>query len=269
MTVLPTSPLARSSTTSRIRPSRSLASSRARSVALLVHGERRLAQLRLEEPLGVGEVLPDRAGDHEPVVVGAAEHVDDVGQRVGDRPDVVDGEVAGAAQAVDAEPRSVAPVRTASTRVAVRPAAGRGSPTQLVHPGLGVDGPRGLDHRHRPEPATHGAPRPRRTASRYVGPPAAENFGSTKPASARCVGRRAPRDDLLDLLGPRAPARRSAAPRPPRSPSVPQRRDGVGLRRPPPRRRGSRPRGSTTLDTHPEARARTRSSARRGRVAGE
>ena len=66
MIVLPVRPFARSSTISRIRPSRSRAISlRAQRRRSDVLGERALPQQRLEHPLAAGEVLPDRAGDDE------------------------------------------------------------------------------------------------------------------------------------------------------------------------------------------------------------
>src|SRR5690606_34488959 len=69
-----------------------------RGGVVLVEG--RGPQLRLEHPLAGREVLPDRPGDHVPAAVGAAEDVDDVGDQPGDQLDVVDRQLAGAAQPV-------------------------------------------------------------------------------------------------------------------------------------------------------------------------
>ena len=200
MTVLPIRPLARSSTISRISPSRSCAISSRRSCAGVVLVERRCRSCGLNIRSWPREVLPDRSGDGEAGAVGAAEHVDDVGDDRGDDPHVVDRQVAvrGAGRrraevgGADAHGEDAVAVLVEQPR---RPAARR--------PGSRVQ------HRRRTRaPASRSSRRPAARSAvvervEVAAPVAAVNFGSTNPSSSCAARRRAARTSAAICSGAR------------------------------------------------------------------
>ena len=116
MQVLPSRPLARSSSISRSSPSMSCSMSAVAQLLGPALQEGAAPQLRLEHALLDAEVLPHRPGHGEAGAVGPAQHVHHVGDHGGDDLDVVRGHVGGAAQPVrgaevgDAEPQREDPV---------------------------------------------------------------------------------------------------------------------------------------------------------------
>ena len=207
MQVLPSRPLARSSSISRSSPSMSCSMSAVRSSSARSE-EGAAAQLRLEHPLLEPEVLPHRTGDREAGAVGPAQHVHHVGDDGGDDLDVVRGHVGRPAQPVggaevgDAEPQRQHPLAVLVDGAGdARRGSRRGSPGAAA---------RATPGRASRTAAARSPPRPSARASRNGMPRSSVNFGSTNPDSSRTAGpSRA--HQVGDLLGRRGPGRTAAA----------------------------------------------------------
>jgi len=104
--------------------------------------------LRLEQPFGNGEVLPDRAGEDEAAAVRPAEHVHHVGEQVSDHGDVVDVHATAAPQGVlPQEVGGSQPHRDDPLPVLVEHRAD----VQLLTAALAVHHCAGLQDRHAPD----------------------------------------------------------------------------------------------------------------------